>query len=236
MGENSFPSEFTVTVAKMNRVNFLASFLGMVNQGRERLNWWKEGFPASQGTYSFGFLLCILFSCFSCKRIPFSHGNGRAGCNSALCGTCHLSLTTWYYKCSLMRKGTSATRERIQGVINFHTRMILWVCSFFLVVVLFKKQKKIHQLVLGVQTSDNLHKVEMQTSLFVAMFFEGSELTLCEIIFLAMICRSATAEVTWDDSDICDQVKISSNTETCECAVVLYPIPFDLLKHGRLGP
>lgn len=91
-------------------------------------------------------------------------------------------------------------------------------------VILFKQ---IQQLVLGVWTLDNSHKVEMQTSLFVAtrlfsaVFFECSELTLSEIIFIAVIWRSATTEVSWDDSGICDEVKIFLNTETCEWTVIL---------------
>lgn len=95
---------------------------------------------------------------------------------------------------------------------------------------------------MGVWTPDNLHKVEMQTSLFVttrlfsAVFFECSELRLSEIIFIAVICRSATTEVSWDDSDICDQVKISLNAEDLCVHSSSVTYPFLFTKAWKIRP
>lgn len=116
-------------------------------------------------------------------------------------------------------QGENPSCHKLPDQNNF-TRLLFLPCGNL-------KKNQTNQLVLGLRTSDNSHKIEMQSSLFVAtrlfsaVSFECSELTLPEIIFIAVICRFATTEVTWDDSDISDQVKITLNAETCECTVVL---------------
>jgi len=70
----------------------------------------------------------------------------------------------------------------------------------------------------------------------ISVSFQSNKLTPPEIIFIAVICRSATSELTWDDSEICDHVEISLSTDTCDSTAVLSPYPLPFTKAEKIKP